>query len=187
MMDRSDEDAALLARTAAGDDEAFAAFYQHYLPLVVGFHLRRTGRPEVAFDLAAETFAAVVVGVRRFDPSRAPAAAWLFGIARNTLAMSLRRQRVENDARLRLGREPIVLEDAALERIVEVGDLADEDDLSRALETLPAPQRAALLARVVDERPYPEIAAHLECSESVVRQHVHRGLRRLRTELERQR
>ena len=89
--------------------------------------------------------------------------------------------------RLRLGREPILLEDAALDRIVEMADRSDEDSLRRALATLPEPQRAALLARVVDERSYAEIAARLACSESVVRQHVHRGLRRLRHELERER
>lgn len=186
-MDRSREDAVLLRRAAGGDDDAFAVFYRHYLPLVIGFHLRRTGRPELAFDLAAETFAAVVTGLSRFDAEHAPAAAWLFGIAKNKLAMSLRSQRVENEARLRLRREPLVLEDAALERITELGGRTTETDLLAALGDLPEHQRAALTARVVDERPYAEIAAEMACSESVVRQHVHRGLRGLRARLEHQR
>lgn len=186
-MDRPKTDAELLRRAARGDDDAFADFYRHYLPLVVGFHLRRTGRPELAFDLAAETFAAVVTGLSRFDPDRAPAAAWLFGIAKNKLAMSLRAQRVENDARLRLGREPLVLEDAALERITELGGRASEADLLVALSDLPESQRTALTARVINERPYAEIAAEMACSQSVVRQHVHRGLRGLRARLEHQR
>jgi DNA-directed RNA polymerase specialized sigma24 family protein len=35
----------------------------------------------------------------------------------------------------------------------------------------------------VQEHSYPALAAALECSESLVRQRVSRGLRRLRTEL----
>lgn len=186
-MARSFDDAALLDKAAAGDDDAFAAFYRRHLPSVIGFHLRRTGRPEIALDLAAETFAAVVVGIRTFDPAKGPATAWLFGIAQNKLAMSLRKQRVENDARRRLSREPLVVVDAALERITELAEQSSEADLREALQTLSQNQRDAVLARVVDERPYAEIAATLVCSESVVRQHVHRGLRTLRSRLESQR
>jgi RNA polymerase sigma-70 factor (ECF subfamily) len=36
------------------------------------------------------------------------------------------------------------------------------------------------LAHVVDEQPYSEIAAEMECSEAVVRQRVSRGLTELR-------
>jgi RNA polymerase sigma-70 factor (ECF subfamily) len=52
------------------------------------------------------------------------------------------------------------------------------------LNELPEATRQALVARVLDEREYAEIAAELACSEQVVRQRVHRGLRALRTKLE---
>jgi RNA polymerase sigma-70 factor (ECF subfamily) len=45
---------------------------------------------------------------------------------------------------------------------------------------LPAEQRAAVTARVVDERAYGEIAQELRLSEQVVRKRVSRGLARLR-------
>ncbi|MGH2858758.1 MAG: RNA polymerase sigma factor, partial [Solirubrobacteraceae bacterium] len=66
-------------------------------------------------------------------------------------------------------------------RVVE---MAGADAASRALDELPATQRDAVLARVVDERPYAEIAAEMRCSELLVRQRVSRGLRTLRTKLE---
>jgi DNA-directed RNA polymerase specialized sigma24 family protein len=47
--------------------------------------------------------------------------------------------------------------------------------------------RAALRARILDERPYDEIARELRTTESVVRQRVSRALRRLRHDLEEQR
>jgi RNA polymerase sigma-70 factor (ECF subfamily) len=185
-MDRVSErdDATLLAAAAAGDERAFEAFYLRHLAAVTGFHLRRIGRREVAFDLTAETFAAVVVACATFDPARGSATGWLFGIAAHKLRDSLRRGRVEASARERLRHEPIALEDADLARVDELASRADEGRLSALLEDLPVEQRAALLARVVDERPYEEIAGELRCSEAVVRQRVHRGLRRLRSGLE---
>ena len=55
--------------------------------------------------------------------------------------------------------------------------------LDHAVDALPSDQRAAVLARVVGERSYPEIAAEMKCSEMLVRQRVSRGLRSLRTRL----
>lgn len=55
--------------------------------------------------------------------------------------------------------------------------------LEEALRQLPAAQRDAIFARVVEERPYGEIASSLQTSEMVVRQRVTRGLRTLRERL----
>jgi DNA-directed RNA polymerase specialized sigma24 family protein len=157
----STDDATLLSAAAGGDQRALEAFYRRYLPAVTGFHLRRTGSRELAFDLTAETFAAVVVACGDYDPARGSAAGWLFGIAANKLRQSLRRGRVE--------------------RLACAGD---ESSVAALLGELPPDQRDAITARVVDERPYDEIAADLRCSEAVVRQRVHRGLDRLRQRLQ---
>jgi RNA polymerase sigma factor (sigma-70 family) len=145
---------------------------------VVAFLRRRVPDPELAFDLAAETFAVVAARADTFDGSGEPAA-WLYGIARNKLRESLRRGRVEDEARRALGLPRLGLDDTDLERVEERA-AAGGPALDRALASLPEPIRAALLARIVDERDYEEIAAELECSEQLVRQRVHRGLSRLR-------
>jgi RNA polymerase sigma-70 factor (ECF subfamily) len=178
------DDATLLAAAAVGDDRAFEAFYRRHLAAVTGFHLRRTGRREVAFDLTAETFAAVVVACPTFDPTRGSATGWLFAIAAHKLRDSLRRGRVEATARERLRHEPIALEDADLERVEELASTVSESRLATLLGDLPSEQRTAILARIVDERAYDDIAGELHCSEAVIRQRVHRGLRRLRSGLE---
>jgi RNA polymerase sigma factor (sigma-70 family) len=176
----SDEE--LLAATAGGDDEAFAVFYRRHLDPVVAFLRRRVAAPEQAFDLAAETFAVVALGPGEFRGEGA-ATAWLYGIARNVLRSSLRRGRIEDAARRRLGAEPTPLTDADLAAVEDRAE-AGSDSLTAALGALPEPTRRALLARVVEEREYPEIAAELQCSEQVARQRVHRGLARLRAGLE---
>jgi DNA-directed RNA polymerase specialized sigma24 family protein len=105
---------------------------------------------------------------------------WLFGIARHLLATSLQRGRVDDSMRRRLGMEPLALDDHALARIDELGGYP----AVAALDELSTDQRAAVVGRVVDERSYPELASRLQCSESVVRQRVSRGLRTLRTRLD---
>jgi RNA polymerase sigma factor (sigma-70 family) len=177
-------DTELLVAVAEGDQRAFEVFYRRFLPMVTGFHYRRTRRAELAFDLTAETFATVVAGCDRFDPERGEAAAWVFGIAANKLRESLRRGRVEASARERLAHEPVVIDDEDLARVEAMASEADEARVEAALRTLPPHEREAVLARVIDERPYEQIASEARCSEAVVRQRVHRGLRRMRTQME---
>lgn len=88
--------------------------------------------------------------------------------------------RVEDRARRRLRLEPEALEDADLER---VNELASGQGVLALVDELPDGQRAAVRARIVEER-YGEIAAELECSPMVVRQQVSRGLPRLRQRLQ---
>lgn len=176
-------DAELLVASARGEQMAFAIFYRRWLPIVTGFYLRRVGQREVAFDLTAETFAAVVAGVDDFDPARGPAAAWLFAIAEHKLRDSRRRSRVEASARQRLGFERITLDDEDLARVEELASLGSKAQLLALLAELPELQRAAIRARVLDEKPYGAVASELRCSEAVARQSVHRGLRRLRERL----
>lgn len=180
----TDPDAHLLQATARGDERAFEAFYRRYRGPVIGYHLRRTGSRELAFDLAAETFAAVVASSGTFDPARGTAAGWLFGIAANKLRKALLRGRVEDEARTRLRHEPVVLDDEDLLRVDELASRHDESELARLLRRLPEAQRTAILARVVDERSYADIAGELQCSEAVVRQRVTRGLGALRSRME---
>jgi len=174
----------LLLAAASGDERAFEVFYRRHLPAVTGYHLRRTGRRDLAFDLTAETFAAVVLSLERFDPGLGSPAGWLFGIAAHKLQASARRGRVDGEARRRLGHEPLALDDSDLERVVELASGSDEQAILALLAELPSDQRDAIVARVLDEEPYDEIAARMACSEAVVRQRVHRGLRRLRQRVE---
>ena len=168
-------DGELLVATAA-DPEAFGVFYRRHVRGVLSFFRRRVDTGELAFDLTAETFAAALEAAPRYQPRPEPARGWLYGIAWNKLHEARRRGRADDAARRGLGMAPIVLTDEGLERLEA---LAGGPALG-LLEALPSEQRDAVRARVVDERPYEEIAAELQCSESVVRQRVSRGVRTMR-------
>ena len=182
---RSDED--LLQATAAGEPEAFAVFYRRHAQPMTGFFVRRTGNAEMAADLVAETFAAALEGCGRYSPARAPAGAWLYGIAHHQLAQLARRGAVDRRARRRLGLSRIVLDDEQLERIEALDSEQPLASLVAAgLAQLPLDQRAAVEGRIVHERGYRELAATHQVSETVIRQRVSRGLATLRARLQKE-
>ena len=158
------------------DPEAFGLFYDRYARAMLGYFARRTGDPEVAADLTAETFASALVARRRFRPRGAPAGAWLYAIAARRLVDFQRRGRVDAGMRrsLAMERRPVSAEDAHMIRL-----LAD-DTASVLLAELPADQRDAIAGHVVEDRGYSELAGELRTSQAAIRQRVSRGLGTLR-------
>jgi RNA polymerase sigma factor (sigma-70 family) len=179
--DRGDEQLLVAGKR---DAEAFGVFYRRRVDAVLAFFLRRTADREIAADLTAETFAAALAALPRYHPRRdSSALAWLFTIAHRKLVDSIRRGRVEDRARRRLGIEPLELGDEDVERIEQRAAAAAGDSALEALERLSREQRVAVKGRVLDEAQYSELARRLQCSEAVVRKRVSRGLAELRAEL----
>jgi RNA polymerase sigma factor (sigma-70 family) len=175
-------DAELLSAIAARDGAAFAVFYRRHLPAALAFLIRETRDREAAADLSAEVFAAVLLAAGRYEQQGESATPWVLGIARNKLLMSFRRGRVEARARHRLGFKAVALEESDLERIDEVAQ-RDGGRLVALVEDLPENERVAVRSRVLDERPYREIATELRCSELVIRKRVSRGLASVRARM----
>src|SRR4051794_16588764 len=179
---RSDDD--LLAATRT-EPEAFAVFYRRHVHALLAFFARRTDDAELAADLTAETFAAALDGAHRHRADKGPAAAWLYGIARRQLAHAAHKGAVEDRARRKLGMAPITLTDEAIERVEALATAhATAPLLHEGLHALPPEQREAVLARVLEERDYADIAHTARTSESVIRKRVSRGLTGLRQRLE---
>jgi RNA polymerase sigma factor (sigma-70 family) len=168
------DDADLLAR---GDADSFAEFYRRHARRLAGWLMRATGDAEAAADLTAETFAAALAARKRYRSDRAAPATWLYGIAAHKLNDWRRRGYAEDRARRRMRMERIELTEDDLRELEYLGGEVKADDL---LEELPADQRSAVRARLVDELAYGEIAVAEGVSEAVVRQRVSRGLAGLR-------
>lgn len=118
------------------------------------------GRPQVAEDALAEAFARAIErgrGVR--DPLP-----YIYRTAFRLASAELQRDRDQRE----------------LPSDITAGDAPDLVDLLRALQTLPAKQRAAVILH--DEEGYPadEIARLIGVSPATVRVHLHRGRKRLR-------
>jgi RNA polymerase sigma factor (sigma-70 family) len=167
---------------SAGD---FACFYNRHADGVVGFFARRLFDPELALELAAETFAQAFEGRTRFrGKTEAEATSWLYVIARRQLSRYFRRGRAERRALDRLGLE---VPDPSEDDIRRINELAGMSELrvlvAESLAPLSLGQRDALQLRIVDELPYSEVANRLSISEATARARVSRGLRSLATAL----
>jgi RNA polymerase sigma-70 factor (ECF subfamily) len=166
------DDALLLS----GDLEDFGLFYDRYVCALLAFFQRRTRDPEVAADLTAETFAAAMVARGRYQARTATASAWLFSIAQHKLADYRRRGSAEDRMRARLGMEPVPVSHEDADMIRWLG----EEVAAQMVEDLPADQREAIRAHVLEDRDYAEIARSQQLSEATIRKRVSRGLRALR-------
>jgi RNA polymerase sigma factor (sigma-70 family) len=151
--------------------------YRDHARRLAGYLMRATSDAGVAADLTAETFAAALVARDRYRPELGAPTTWLYGIAAHKLSDWRRRGYAEDRARrrLRVERPPLTAEDVA-----EFARLADEVTVVELLEELPADQRTAVRARLLDDRAYGEIAVAEGVSEAAVRQRVSRGLASLR-------
>lgn len=178
---RSDEEL-LTARTGPHAGAAYAALYRRHERLILAFHLRRVGDPDIAKDLAAETFAQALASRSRYaDQGPGSGARWLYGIAGNVLAYSARKAAGERRkcAELRIQIPPLDARQRS-----EIESLQSEDTVESMLSVLPAEQRDAVRAFVLEERSYPEIAAEAGKSEATMRKRVSRGLSALRRNTE---
>jgi RNA polymerase sigma factor (sigma-70 family) len=175
-------DAELLALTPKVPD-AFDVFFVRHSQAIVSYLWRQTGNQDVALDLTSETFAVALESVGRFDPARGDARGWLFGIAKITMLSTYRKQQSEQSARRRLGLTVDGFSDEDWEQ-AEARIDASLPSIVDGLEDLPRAERLAVIARIIDERDYSEIAASEQATEAAIRQRVKRGLGRLRKRAE---
>jgi RNA polymerase sigma-70 factor (ECF subfamily) len=94
-------DAALLARVANADRDAFEVLYHRYVRSVFGLALRRLRDRAEAEEVTQEAFTAVWRSAQSYRPERGSAGGWLYTVARNAVVDRLRRNgRTETTAEL---------------------------------------------------------------------------------------
>jgi RNA polymerase sigma-70 factor (ECF subfamily) len=84
-------DAALLARVANSDRDAFEVLYRRYVRSFFGLALRRLRDRAQAEDVTQEAFTAVWRSAESYRPERGSAGGWLYTVARNAIVDRMRR------------------------------------------------------------------------------------------------
>jgi RNA polymerase sigma-70 factor (ECF subfamily) len=170
-------DAELLRATARGDENAFAALYDQYSPILFGLLLRIVrDRPE-AEDVLQEVFLQVWQQAANFDASRGRPFTWLVTLARSRAIDRLRsresRERTANAA--------------AQEVVEEVGDAvadafrAEQSEIVKgALATIPEEQRRTLVLAYFEGLTQTEIAARTGQPLGTVKTRMRSGMQKLR-------
>ena len=161
------------------DPDALERFYREHLEAVQRFVARRVTDPHDAADLTADVFLAAVEASSRYRPERGPAAAWLYGVARNVVAMHHRTTGRKLAALRRISGRAL-LDDESLLRVLERID-AERDGrrLLAALGTLPASQRAVVELVAVDGLSLADAASALGITAANARVRYHRARRQL--------
>jgi RNA polymerase sigma-70 factor (ECF subfamily) len=161
-------DAQAVAASLA-EPEAFAILFDRHFAAIHGYVQRRVG-PDLADELAAETFVRAFDRRRRYDVSREDARPWLLGIASNLLRRHWRSERRRLDAYAR---------SAGREGGTELAPwLAGE--LVGALKALPRREREPLLLLAWADLSYEQIALALGIPVGTVRSRIARARTRLR-------
>ena len=190
-------DAELMARVAAGDEDALAALYERHADAVFRVAFRLVGDRHLAEEVLQETYLALWNRAELFDPSVGSLPAWLLTIARNR---SLDRLRA-------IGRRPLPLpipaaageesQEEALDRLaggrpvpggtsaVDPEDLVDaawlQEAVRGALDRVPDAERTAIELAYYEELTQAESAERLGWPLGTVKTRTRRALARLRT------
>ncbi len=162
----TDEDLARAVRE--GSAAGFEALYARYFRRVYQFALSRTRDPLDAEDLTQETFLSLIQALPSFE-GRAAFAAWVLGIARNTVHSHIRRRQTRERREVL---DPHSLEPGSLDALDPEHQLV----LTRAieavddhLEKVQGWQRDVLALRCLEQLPIHEIAERTERSRHAVR------------------
>ncbi|GAA2759073.1 RNA polymerase sigma factor [Actinopolymorpha rutila] len=166
------------------DPDRFEVFYREHLDAVQRFVARRVDDPHTAADLTADIFVAVIESATSYRAGLGPPRAWVFGIARNVVAMEHRRSARYASAVGRLeGRR--VLEADALERAMERIDAAQNARrLHGQLQELAPGLRAVFELVSIDGLSVADAAAVLKISPGNARVRLHRARRQLARSLD---
>jgi RNA polymerase sigma-70 factor (ECF subfamily) len=172
---------------AREDPACFGDLYLAYRDVVMRYFARRVLDPELAFDLAADTFAELYAKRLHFRGAcEEEGRAWMWAIARAQLAQWHRQGAVERRNLERVGIPVPSLGPQEYERIEELADLDRlKSVLNDAYSELTPRQRYVLGERVMRERSYEELARELETTTVAVRMTVSRALQQLARLVER--
>jgi RNA polymerase sigma factor (sigma-70 family) len=166
------DDASVILRSRH-EPEAFAALFTRHAATIQRYVTRRLG-PDAADDVVAETFLLAFRQRETYDPARANALPWLYGIATNLIGRHRRDEIRLYRALARTGADPVT---APFTDHVDDAIAASMAGRRRAaaLARLPAGYRDPLLLVAWGDLSYEETALALAIPKGTVRSQDHRA------------
>jgi RNA polymerase sigma-70 factor (ECF subfamily) len=181
-----ERDAELMLRVREGDSASFALLLDRHRAPVIHFVYRMVLNQAIAEELAQEVFLRVYRSRESYEPT-AKFTTWLFRIATH-LALNYIRDGKNEKAQESLDEEA---QDGVNRQVADRQPNVEQEmirqskmeEVRRAIESLPAKQRAAVLMHKYQEMEYSQIAGVLNCSESAVKSLLFRAYETLRARL----
>lgn len=170
--------AALLRRSARGDEAAFAALYDAMAPRVYGLLLRVVRDPAQAEEVTQEAFLEVWRMASRFDPDRGSAVAWILTITHRKGVDRVRSAEAASRRDATYHREtPTTEHDVTAEAATAS---LEAGRVRQALETLTPTQREAVELAYLGGYTHTEVATMLDLPLGTAKTRIRDGLIRLR-------
>jgi RNA polymerase sigma-70 factor (ECF subfamily) len=181
-------DADLVHAMARGEEWAATALYDRTSPALYGLALRIAGQPADAEEVILETFAQAWRDAARFDASKASVIAWLTMMTRSRALDAVRARQRRDKVTDTAGQEPDA--PVAMSQPTPTADIALEQAeraqaVSRALGSLPDPQRRAIELAFFEGLTHPEVAERLREPLGTVKTRIRLGMQKLRDTLAR--
>jgi RNA polymerase sigma factor (sigma-70 family) len=174
------DDGAVIGRSRH-EPEQFAALFRRHAEGISRYATRRLG-PHLAEDIVAETFLTAFRERHRYDPARADAMPWLYGIAANLIRRHHRDEVRWLRALARTGCDPIAESAADLAEARLTADAASRA-VAAALAALGPRQRDVVLLVTWAELTYDQAAEALGIPAGTVRSRMNRARQQLRASL----
>jgi RNA polymerase sigma factor (sigma-70 family) len=170
-------DEALLAGLGSGNPEAAAAFIRRFQGRVYGLALTMLRDPDLAEDVAQETFVRVWRHAATFDARRGRVPTWVLAIARN---LAIDRARLRSATPV----DPeVIASELELAREDTPVDIAERALVRQAVGALPDDQRRALVLAMYTGRTAREIAELDGVALGTVKTRIRAALLKLRDTL----
>jgi RNA polymerase sigma-70 factor (ECF subfamily) len=171
-------DAEYIARTKAGDLQAFGELYRKYVTQIYRYIRTRVSTERDAEDLTENVFLKAFEALETYQERGAPFGAFLYMVARHAVVDHYRSQKPleQADDLSIVGNEVSSAEGALINK-------QELLEISNALAKLPENYREVIRLRVLMEMPTAEVAEWLGKQPSTVRVLLHRALKALRKSL----
>ena len=165
---------ALLAKSADGDEAAFADLYCQTSAAVYSMAFRILGSRVHAEEVTQEVYVQVWQQAGRYDPSRGAVVGWLKVMAHRR---AVDRVRAVNSAAIRDRRDAqFAATSGSGDDWDEVATRIDARRVHHALARIPAIQREAVMMMYFDDRSMKQIASHLRLTLGTVKTRVRNGM-----------
>lgn len=173
----------------AGDRDAFDSLVESYKDIVYAVAYRFARDPDLALDLAQESFIRAYRGIKSFK-GRSRFSTWLYRIATNTCidytrrrARSVDSQVVPEEVAEYAGSEPITSRrrDGPSDYVLS-GELGEQ--IQAAIDALPEYHKAVFVLYEIEGMSYKDIAEIVGCSIGTVMSRLHYARKKLKAILD---
>lgn len=187
-MNNFDEDIQLMQRFQQGEESCFTQLVERHKGRIFSLTYRFLGNRQEAEDAAQEIFIKVYRARDIYKP-QAKFTTWLYAVCKNTCLKALRRKKpaaVSIDDNIELEQDSVAVQ------IKDPHGLSPSDSMlnneralvvKKAIDSLPAKQKMAVILYRYDRLSYEEIAQVMHCSLRAVKSLLHRAKLHLKEKL----